>query len=134
VPKYIRYRANAVNADAYNEVRIITFIDRQSNGTAPALADVLEAIGTPTNTMMRWDNRKRFKILRDVTIATDTDDPQENRDIYIPLKNVKTVYNNLITGLIADIISGAIYHLFVSDSGVVSHPTLACYTRFVYTA
>lgn len=117
--------------------RIVVYYDSQPNGAAPAniatlLQDSNAAAGTSAESEINLINRQRFKILRDhqfllpsVTntagVLTNTAYPESDGqlkvDLFIKLKGLETVFNATNGGTIADITSGAIGMLLVTDTG-----------------
>lgn len=111
-------------------VHIYVVYDKQVNGTAYALADLLQSCDrsgtTATNTFasVNMSNSKRFKILRhtfmkiECPAGVSANQPaQESTDFhkvqtvdwYIPLKGLDTQYNTGTAGTIADIQTGALF-------------------------
>jgi len=113
--------ANGVGAGANQSARIIVFEDRDGNGAAPAVVDVLVAANAFA--MYNLNNRDRFKILYDKqTTFTGAGNNgaayvgagsiAAKVDIDLPV-NVCTIFNAGNAGTAADINSGAIYMLTV---------------------
>lgn len=118
-------------------VRIILFYDRQSNGAAPAIADVLrnvDSAGTTTTSSLsavQLANSARFLILRDemwhmpITDATNAitgrllgDVPSKGSSFkwFVKLPNLETHYNAGVAGTVADITTGALFLLVLGRS------------------
>lgn len=137
--KSIQLRITGVDTDTYQQFRAILFIDKQSNGAAPILSDILQTTSNVIHTMKTWNTRQRFRILWDKSWAADTTAPLGYSSMKLPLKyykklNVSTYYNAGNTGGIADINKNALQLLLLSDSNVVTHPAIQVYGRLVYTA
>lgn len=113
-------------------LRCIVFYDRQPNGAAPVIADVLQdtdQAGTATTSItsnINLSNADRFKILRDwfwsvphiVSIAggatqdgqiTDEGAKEFSFKTFIKLNGMEAHYNAGTAGTIADITTGALY-------------------------
>jgi len=92
--------------------RLLLVLDRQANGTAPTLPDILYPGGT-LFTMRNLDNRKRFKILWDKTIVLDASgEPGTIRftKMYLKFRRPVTVdFNGGNAGSIGDITSNSLY-------------------------
>lgn len=101
--------------------RIILFVDKQSNGAAPAVADLLDtSTALSCDALRNLNNRKRFKILLDRRYAitpTGASNTSIVDDFYLK-KFITTQYNAGTAGTIADISSNSIYMLTVSDEAV----------------
>lgn len=117
--------------------RLIVFYDRQPNGAAPAIADVLQArdnagaATTAAQSEINLDNRERFVILRDkewfvpsTTVAAGVltngpgypgDDNLMHINEFIPLKGLGTHYK-ASTGAIGDIATGSLFAVFISQN------------------
>lgn len=94
--------------------RRLIVLDRQANGVAPTLAQVLttaDCFG-----LRNLENRKRFKILSDKQIILDASGESGSKKyqkLYIKFRRPITVeFNNGVAGTIADIVSNSLY-LFV---------------------
>lgn len=128
-------------AIAQSKCRIIIYYDRQANGASPAPADILldtsntGATNTDADSMVNINNRDRFMILRDRFVVLPeigidgavgeevggvfTDPNNGNRSLkyeeFIKLKGLETCYNSNGAGTVADITTGAIGILAISD-------------------
>lgn len=131
---YIRYHCGikaaftlgTITTTATQELRLIVFIDKQPNGAAPAVTDLLVA-ATPTS-QLNMNNRDRFKVLRDVThvfdpytLLTASASPAWNRtaecgEIYKKI-NLECIFNATNGGTIADVNSGALYTFWIGSVG-----------------
>lgn len=117
--------------------RVIMFYDRQSNGTLPTLAMLLEAknqAGTLTNTVydgLNLDNRDRFSVLADhrvllpplgtanspVQIGGGSDGGSFSR--FTRLNGLETVYNSTANpATYAQIATGGLFVMVVGETGV----------------
>lgn len=116
--------------------RIIIFYDSQSNAGGVALADLLQdsnaAAATTGLSEINLINRERFKILRDqqfllpsctnaagvLTNFTMTDPISHsfNIDMFIKLRGLETIFNATNGGTAADVSSGNLGVLFVTQN------------------
>jgi len=124
----LRYNlgANAAGATAFQGfTRIMVFLDTQSNATAPTVAQLLETV--TASSPMNMDNRDRFKVLYDqgVPMSQAPTSSSDCRFIKIYKKmNITTIFNNGTAGTVADITSGSIYLLSISEqAGAGAAPT-----------
>lgn len=116
--------------------RIMIVLDRQCNGAALTLAEVIN----PTNTegLRNLASRRRFKILQDIRFdlnaATESGSSYSNK-VYMRFKRpIMVEYNAGNAGTVADISSGSIYmiHLGSNVAGNTAG-TSAVVTRLRYT-
>lgn len=124
----LRYNlgANAAGATAFQGfVRVMIFLDTQTNATAPTVAQLLETV--TASSPMNMDNRDRFKVLYDqgVPISQAPTSSSDCRFMKIYKKlNVTTIFNNGTAGTVADITSGSIYLLSICEqAGAGAAPT-----------
>lgn len=100
---------------AYSLVRALVIYDRQSNGAAPAIGDILAGNNNAApifNSDLNIVNRNRFIILRDQSFTIDTGEHLvHNVDWYIKTRGLETEYK-ANAGTIGDIATGCI--LFVA--------------------
>lgn len=97
--------------------RILLVYDRQANGGAPAMTDVLESASEVA--MRNLQNRKRFKILMDKCIhlnATGESDSEITWRFYRKLRHPVT-FNAGNAGTVADIATGSMYLMFYGSNG-----------------
>lgn len=116
-------------------VRLVVVYDRQTNGAAFNITDLYDTFGgnVTTSSMRNLDNRDRFLVLKDKRWSCNTLLPSPSNvahtvfPVTIVMKKVMlpTLYNN-VTGGIADIASGSIFALLLTDpfAGVVNTPLL----------
>lgn len=113
--RYIVYTNTEAASDQWG--RVILVYDRQSNGTAPAITDVLQ---TNSITAMRnLENRKRFKIFMDKTFvinasyqtaaALNTASNNHFFEEYYRKLSHPVTFNSGTAGTIADITTGSMY-------------------------
>lgn len=110
-------------------VRYLFVYDRQSNATAPTVANILEAsIGS---SMMNMDNRDRFLVLADKQFAIDQNGGNQSSQCKMYRKiNLPTIFNAGTAGTIADITSGSVYLLTIATQGFSSGATNSPYCTF----
>lgn len=132
--------------------RILLMYDSQSNGALPVVADILSdmtaVIATSGCSHLNLNNRQRFQVLRDHkitlpavtnTVGVLTNGPAFNDTApfryeinwFIKLKGLEAVYNQVNGGTIADVASGALFLLFVTDAGDATWTFKGC-TRLRY--
>lgn len=128
----IRFQIVPVATNASTDfLRVILFYDRQTNGSAPAWADLIKsttsAAATASNCLdgINMDNRERFKVLRDQQIQWPTytytggvisapgvisDTPPNNQiqDWYVKLHGLETHYK-ATAGAVGDIATGGLF-------------------------
>lgn len=111
--------------------RYMVFVDRQTNGTAMTLAQVLN--NTNTIGLRNLDNRRRFKCLCDRTVVcapVNTDGSVKCRKLFIRFRRgLRVEYNIGNAGTVADIAANSLY--FVT-SGAIANPAglpLAAWAR-----
>lgn len=58
-------------ASSWSILRSMIVLDTENDGTIPAVSDILDAGAgsVSVNSFINWDNRKRFKILKDIKIT-----------------------------------------------------------------
>ena len=96
-------------------VRLLWIYDKQSNATAPTVAQILEQ--TSGSSMMNMDNRDRFTVLADKQFALDQSGGHQSAQCKMFKRlNHATIFNNGTAGTVADITSGSIYLLVINES------------------
>lgn len=133
-------------------IRLVLFYDRQPNGAAPVLADVLQSVdntGTTTSTSMsnlNINNADRFKILRDWYWGIPQAGTGTNAELartfaagpcadkfFVSLKGMETHFNGNSAGTIGDIATGSLYLLAVGlQSNANASWRVNCETRVRY--
>lgn len=135
-------------------VRMIVFYDRQANGAAPTLADVLTSYdnaGATTSTALDYinmNNRDRFSILADERITLPpvgingataasavvagvdplAGDTQIQFKRFIKLRGLETQYKATSNpGVIGDISTGSLMVLFVANATAVANAAFNAY-------
>lgn len=101
---------NGADTDAVRKVRILVFLDKQNNGVASDVADLLDS--TTMTSFNDMDNKMRYKVLMDRIITLDLNSPTSGMQInkYFKLTR-KLVYsfsgdppiqNNITLALFSD--------------------------------
>lgn len=141
---YLRYRVtNSAATTGALMFRVMVIYDTQTNATTPALSDILQTgPADPTMRVMNLANRDRFKILYEDTftpvgtVVSDTTgvtEFQEYRQKYLKL-NLDTIYNNTSGGTVADIQTGGLFLVTMSNFPTgASEPTGVATVRIRYT-
>lgn len=126
---FVRFADSGGSPGTSDYLRLIVFYDRQPNGAAPAIADLLQdtnaagATQTVSYSNLNLSNADRFKILIDDywapqgTVGATTgyaydglqNSYTNNVKHFIPLKGLETHYNAGTAGTIADITTGSLY-------------------------
>jgi len=131
----IKFRAefNAAAATA-SPCRFILFQDKQANGAAPAVSELLDmSTAGAVDALRLLTTRKRFKILADrrYYVAQNSGLGGIVDDIYLK-KPITVQYNAGTTGVITDITTNSLYFLMTSDE-VVNGPYGGFYSRVRFT-
>lgn len=117
--------SGSVTAEA-NHLRMILLYDKQPNGAAPALADVLTG-GQTVNDLFNIDNRDRFSIIKDKVWSfdpmifdnTNFSHAWNRTTAYCKMYkklNLETVFNAGTAGTVADINSGNLVVLWLCNT------------------
>lgn len=97
-----------------NISRVIVFVDRGSNGTAPVTADILDSASVNScNNHRNVEVNKRFTILYDRTIATSVTGPSAACEEWTSKTNRQVGFIGN-AGTAADLGTGQIYLLFIN--------------------
>lgn len=126
--------ATGSGANASTTGRFLVFVDKQSNGAAPNVGDVLDTSSTGfADALRNLNNRKRFKILMDRRYTVSIYSPGGIVDDFYIKRNglAETVFNAGTAGTIADITSGSVYVMYGSDT-IITPPSVVgnCRIRF----
>lgn len=118
-----------------NTLRVILFWDKQTNGAAPAVTDVLKQAGV--NEYMNMDNVDRFQIIKDKFIVSNLNaafvTPVYFADSKILKFNYKCsvpIHYSSTTGAIAEIKSNNLCLLLISDTSASHNYTFRVRTKF----
>lgn len=124
VNKSIQYRlsldAGSAGATIFRGfVRMLIVYDKQSNATAPTVAQILEQVAGSSH--MNMDNRDRFTVLSDKQFALDQSGGHQSGQTKMYKKlSLPTIFNAGTAGTVADITSGSIYLLYISENSAGS--------------
>lgn len=129
---------NLVSAQQGDVVRVIIFVDKQSNGALPAVADVLNTATYAEP--MNLNNRDRFIIIRDTIFtmspavyaaaALTAGAPVTRMAKHYKKVSFETIFSGTTNG-IASIASGSLCILYISQFASVSTITYNVRTRFI---
>lgn len=113
--------------------RILLVLDKNPNGVAPAIADIITA---NTSGLRNLNNRKRFKILMDKRLVINASGEPGTNKVIKKYKQCAytTQYNAGNAGTIADINNGAIFLVTIGSSivGATAGTTFG-YVRIRFT-
>lgn len=128
------YPTNGTPSTSMGALRLIVFFDAQPNAAAPTIATLLKdanaAAGTSQFSELNLDNRERFTILREKIFVMGQSTTVTNigqavaqdgtqclhLNEFIKLKRIEALFNATNGGTIADVTSGAIFIVALSDS------------------
>lgn len=115
----IRFTVYQGSTATLANVRVIVFLDRQSNANLPIASDVVANVAT-SETATNWSNRERFKILVDEYLPNvgNSNDSVGTIDRFVKLNEPATFSSTANT--ITAYISGAIGMLIMSDQTITS--------------
>lgn len=114
--------------------RYLVVLDKQANGEAPAVLDILlaDAMQSPMNI----SNSNRFRILAEgffTEASSNGTYTSEGVEVYKEL-NIPVQYNTGTAGTIADIATGSVYILFAQNGTIgTAAPTVVWRSRIRYT-
>lgn len=94
--------------------RFLVVYDKQANGAAPGITDIL--VSSSVVSLKNLNNRNRFVILMDRTIDMNNLGGglrSYSFKEYINLKNFTTVYNAGTDGTITDIVTGSLFMVYL---------------------
>lgn len=114
-------------------LRILVVYDKQANGAAPAITDILLTDNFSSNNNL--SNRDRFVTLMDhMTDVVSVGNNYSVQGTVSRALNLETVYNDLLTNGITAIASGSIY-CFIAQTGgaLTAAPALTGRFRIRYT-
>lgn len=112
---YIRFCISAGATPTNALFRILVIVDRQANGLAPPLTDILVS-NTPV-ALNNLDNRGRFVTLMDYMDVIDTAQQFKATKVLYLRKKIGVVYNSGTAGTIADIATNSVFWVAFSDLG-----------------
>lgn len=116
------FMRGSVNAQAFGAAqgmsRLIVFYDKQTNGAAPAILDVL--VTATVASQLNLNNRSRFQILADQTFFfSNTGEAIREVEVFRNL-NLDAQYSG-VTASVASIATGSIYMLMLADFSTVDY-------------
>lgn len=124
---YLRYSTTANATASYNTYRVMLVMDRQSNGVAPGVTDILA-----TNTMdspRNLDYVKRFKVLYDqVNNVGLNAKPQDFYSFKLKLQTHVQCFQSSNTGTVSDITTNGLFLVILSDQAT-NGPSVNYYHR-----
>jgi len=131
--------AAAGAAPVPSTMRMMIVYDKQTNGAALTPAQVLLAVGSANAPVMpkNLEYRDRFSILRDMKFGLASAELTD----YQPAPKVVKVYQSIVlpttfnagdAGTVADITTGSLYALFISDQAAAPLPTCQFTSRVRY--
>lgn len=116
----LRYAAHVDSATTPTSgcaMRLMVIYDKQTNGSAPIVTDVL--VTDEFNSAMNLDNRDRFLILADViTPVFGLGGPAAVAGVINRKFNLETNFNANNIGSIADITTGSIYLMYAQSNSL----------------
>lgn len=123
-----------VAVDPYNEVRMLVIYDRQCNGAAPLLSQIL-TYPTDVNSPRNPDYVNRYTTLADKSFLVYNVNAQNYQGSKFRLnlkKKLTTMFGSAGNGIV-DQVNGSIYCIFLSDSTLVDHPFVKYNTSYTFT-
>jgi len=113
-------------------VRMLIIYDKQTNATAPTVAQILEQ--TDALSFMNMDNRDRFSVLIDKQIAIDQFGGNGSRVVKLFKRSaLPTIFNSGTAGTVADMTTGSVYLVLLNiQAGAVvtdTNPDIAFKSR-----
>lgn len=117
---------NTTDTATFTTIRWLLLIDKEANGAVPVTTDLLTA--EDTTSMRNLTNRRRFIILKDAKILLDNN--RESRSIkYFRRLALKTIFNSGNAGTVADIDSGSLILIFISNAASDKKPLVQISSR-----
>lgn len=102
------YAATAIPPTEDTKIRILVFLDKQSNGATPTITQVLATDNFTSP--MNLDNRDRFVVLADVITKDSVGINNQATELYFTRKfNIETTFNVNNNGDVGDIATGSIF-------------------------
>lgn len=134
---FIRYRVSYnVSGDNNQAVRVIVFVDKQSNGSITTVTDLLETADylSPLDHLQG----KRFHVLCDEMHSLYAGGNGIYNKCFIDLEQTEQtkalghVEYKGTAGTIADVNTNAVYILFISSQATANYPAYDVYSRIKY--
>lgn len=122
-----------VLTDIYNDVRMLVIYDKQANGAAPILGQIL-TYPTDVNSPRNPDYTDRYTTLADRSFLVYNKAGQfySGNRFRINIKKTLPTQFGGDGNTIADITHGSIYVIFLSDSVAPDHPFVKYNTAYTY--
>jgi len=128
-----RFRINTGATPTNCAYRIMVIVDKQANGVAPTVAEVLVGAALVTSPQ-NLDNRARFVVLLDYVDTLDIQSHSINMKTVFMRKKISTTYNSGVAGTVGDIRTNSVYLLLSStEAAGATAPVLSLYTRMRFT-
>lgn len=111
-----RFYANLENSSSAAALRIMLVYDKQTNGSTPALTDIIDPTTTPSNFfgMINLNNRDRFVMLMDKVFALDN-----GRGYTMVFKKFKKLNHDTVysatTAAIGSVATGGLFWVTVGN-------------------
>lgn len=126
---YVKFRCsvNTTNTENNQNIRLILFIDKQQNGAAPTVSNILQTFGGTNSIVspLNLDMAPRFKVLYDKVFNLSKLDNTGNAGSVFK----KLYFHAKYTGTGgSDVFTNQIYHLLISDQPT-NQPAITIYTR-----
>jgi len=119
-----------IAASGPQNVRCLLIYDKQCNGVAPTLLNVL--VTATAFSLRNLNYRNRFRVIMDKVYNIDGVSRLEfTKKYYINLRSRITTYNEGDDGDVGDISTGSLYMLFISDCAA-DGPTVRYHARLKF--
>ncbi len=115
-------------ATAISSYRVMIFMDKQPNATAPTTTDVYPAAAVSYRTVAYLD---RFSIIWEKWAILDVEFPTGEIESFSKTLNFHEEFNTSNAGTIADITKNSLYIAFYSDAGS-NFPSINWSVRYVF--
>lgn len=133
VMEKLQLRWHVSAQDAVNTFRIIVFVDKQINGTAPTAAEFFEANGTdPTVEEVKFQRQQRFKVLYDKSVYLTLAGYDNQGDVAEFSVTPSVTTFGATTAAVGSVLTNGLFVLTVSDSAL-SGPSYSWNTNLYYS-
>lgn len=138
---WLRFICTLPTGTPYSTYRVVVFTDRQTNGSTPAITDVLETATGGIGAGYNDDNvtkvgGARFRVIRDKWFAvnsgvgaSDATSASQGKAFQMYLKGPFTVHYKANAGAITDIVSGEI---FVATLANGTNASIQCQVQIMF--
>lgn len=109
-------------------IRAIVFIDKSPEGTAPTVAQLLDASGYTHVAQRNLNYRKEFVILKDFRFHLSSNNQEVVTKQFYKKLNMHTIFDDSDAGTIADIMNNALYIMWWSNEAT-NTPTFYMQSR-----